>query len=508
MKTLFVRNLRKCSETIFCFIFIAGCSGGTPQSPAGSTAQDPAGVSQQSSAESQPGANEPDLVIRGGWLLDMVSDEPNPVRIKGLIIRDGNVADILAADSSEELPDAAEVIDASSDYILPGLIDPHVHFRPWTPSAAIWRRGHRYYGVTTLQDFSPCGSDCKVADANEWLLAFKDLVNNSPISSGPALYIAGKKLDGGPEAEPQAHGHILNSPDEVAPYIDYLAGLGVDLINLETYLPAEYRRIAVEEGIKRRLPVTGHSTDAKEVILAGEKFIEHMYPIVHSMADEPPDHMVSPDFDYLMDLSKAPDMIKLIVENDVYINPTMTSRYGRLSERAETFTREDEELFKFGQLYSDTPEEFRPRILAAYRLSDDIDETKLQNFRDGFQKIQSFLQQLSEAGGMIVAGTDTTAAKMPGLTMHRELDMLVDAGITPYRALLGATRWPAQMIYKDDLIGTIETGKQADILILGSNPADDIANTRDIRYVIRQGSIQRSPDDCSVIEPPISQSCW
>jgi len=126
---------------------------------------------------------------------------------------------------------------------------------------------------------------------------------------------------------------------------------------------------------------------------------------------------------------------------------------------------------------------------------------------EGFEKIQEFLRMLTEAGGKVVAATDTTDAKMPGLTMHRELDMLVDAGITPYRALLGATRWPAEFLYKEDLIGTIEPGKLADILILGSNPIEDISNSRDIEYVIRKGATLRTPEDCSVIEPPIAQSC-
>ncbi|NIN33573.1 MAG: amidohydrolase family protein, partial [Gammaproteobacteria bacterium] len=93
----------------------------------------------------------------------------------------------------------------------------------------------------------------------------------------------------------------------------------------------------------------------------------------------------------------------------------------------------------------------------------------------------------TEAGGKVIAGTDTTDGKMPGLTMHREMDMLADAGITPYRTLLSATRWPAEFLYKDDIIGTIEPGKKADVLVLGSNPAEDIDNSRDIQYVIFEG---------------------
>jgi imidazolonepropionase-like amidohydrolase len=514
MKASSTSQLLQLPAAFLFTILMTACSDGTPQAPSGTTqessrASQPAGgIPQQPSVVSQQAVAEADLLIESGRLLDMVGDEPNAVPIKGIVIRDGRIDRILAANSSENLPAAARTIDASSLYILPGLIDAHVHFRPFTPDAAIWRRGHLYYGITTLQDFSPCGSNCKFTDPNEWLLAYKDLVNNSPISNGPTLYIAGMKLNG-PDAEHEAHAHNLAGPDAVVPYIDYLLGLGIDFITVEDELPPEYLKIALEEAAKRRVPIAGHSKDAKAAISLGQKFIEHMYSISYSMTDErKTENFISPDYDYLMDLNKAPEMIRYLLENGVYLNPTMTSRYGRLSHRAETFTREDEELFQLGGLYSDTPEEFRRGILAGYKMRDNVDETRLNQMREGFEKIQIFLRQFTEAGGMVLAGTDTTAGKMPGLTMHRELDMLVDAGITPYRALLGATRWPAQFLYKDDLIGTIEPGKQADILLLGSNPAEDIVNSRDIQYVVRKGTIQRSPGDCSVIEPPQSLTCW
>jgi imidazolonepropionase-like amidohydrolase len=485
---------------VLVLTILMSCSDSTPP-PSTSV------VSQPSSVAPQPSLDEADLVIEGGRLIDMVGDELNIVSIKGIVIRNGEIERIVAANSSDSLPSAVRTIDASSMYILPGLIDAHVHFRPFTPDAAIWRRGHLYYGVTTLQDFSPCGANCKFPDPNEWLVAYKDLVNNSPISNGPTLYIGGMKL-AGPDAEHEAHAHNLAGPEEVVPYIDYLLNLGVDFITVEDDLPPEYLKLALDEADKRRVPIAGHSKDAKEVILLGQRFIEHMYSITHSMTDErKTEDFFSPDYDYLMDMEKTPEMIQFLLEHGVFLNPTMTSRYGKLSDRAESFMQEDEELFKFGELYGDTPEEFWARILAAYKLPENIDEGRLNNMREGFEKIQEFLRLFTEAGGMLIAGTDTTDAKMPGITMHRELDMLVDAGITPYRALLAATRWAAQFLYKEDLIGTIEPGKRADILILGSNPAEEISNSRDIEYVVRKGTVQRSPEDCSVIEPPISQTC-
>jgi imidazolonepropionase-like amidohydrolase len=101
----------------------------------------------------------------------------------------------------------------------------------------------------------------------------------------------------------------------------------------------------------------------------------------------------------------------------------------------------------------------------------------------------------SEAGGKILVATDSGEDKLIGIGLHREMKMLAAAGITPYRILLGATRWPAEMTYKDELIGTIEKGRQADLVILGSDPTADINNSRDIRYVIKGGTVLRSSAD-------------
>jgi hypothetical protein len=508
-------------------ILIAGCSDGTPPSPAGGV-QGPGSTSPPSPNNavfrstppvSQPATDRADLVIQGGQLLDMVGDQSNPVPVKGVVIRDGRIVQIIPVDSPGPLPAAARAIDASSLYIIPGLIDAHVHLHPWTLTATVWRRANLHYGVTTIMDTGPSGAadhctgdlaDCEKADPNEWIVAFKDFFNNSPESNGPTLYATGMKLDVIDSAY-QFSSYRFQSLEEIPAYVGYLVGLGVDAIKVEKGLPLDYRRKIIEEANRHGRQVVGHSKDAWESISVGMKFIEHMWPIAHSLADDPkPESFNSPEHDYLMDLSKAPELISLMVDEGVYLDPTVIGSYGRLSERAESYTREDEALLKFGEVYTigfSPPERLHERILASYKLPADIDATELQQFRQGFSKAQSFLRQFSEAGGFVVAATDNTLTRLPGITLHRVMQMLVDAGITPYRVLLGATRFPAEMIFKDELIGTIEAGKQADILLLGSNPAEDIANSKDIRYVIRKGTVMRSPEDCSVIEPPLSQTC-
>ncbi len=502
-------------------ILIAGCSDSTPPQVEATSTQQSASVTQQPAGltSQSKSTDVADLVIQGGQLLDMVSDQPVPVPVKGLVIIDGKINKIITADSSEPLPAANKTIDASSLYIFPGLIDSHVHFHPWTHDAADWRRGNLHYGVTTIVDTGPSGAadhctgnldECQKPEPNEWIVEFKEFLNNSPESNGPTLYITGIKLDQA-DSEYQFSSHRFQSLDEIPAYIDYLASLGVDAIKAEKGLSVEYRRKIIEEAERHGLMVVGHSKDARESISVGMKFIEHMWPISHSLADDgAPEDFDSPGQDYLMNLDKAPDLIKLMVENGVYLNPTMVGRYGDLSERAASFTTEDEALLKFGQVYSlglGNPGRLHERVLADYKLSEDIDAKELQKLRDGYTKVQSFLRQFSEAGGLVIAATDNTLTKLPGITMHREMQLLVDAGVSPGRVLLGATRFPAEMLRKDELIGTIEEGKQADILILRSNPVENIANSKDIQYVIRKGKTVRSPDNCSVIIPPVSLTC-
>jgi imidazolonepropionase-like amidohydrolase len=283
----------------------------------------------------------------------------------------------------------------------------------------------------------------------------------------------------------------------------------VDGIKVESTLPADLRAVVMQEANRQGLPVVGHSKDARESIEAGMKFIEHMWPIASSLmpGERPKETMSSPLHDELIDLDKAPELIDLMVNNGVVINPTLLSRYGYFSDVITGGAEEDAKNLGFGGVYSDIPAELKKPVLDWWERTSTMKPEMLKTYKAGFEKVKAFLKMFSEAGGRILTGTDAGQDRLTGLTLHREMQMFVNAGITPYRTLLGSTRWPAESMYKDELIGTIEQGKQADVVILGANPVDDIANTRDIRYVIRKGEVVRAPDDCSVIIPPISMSC-
>ncbi|MCH8865421.1 MAG: amidohydrolase family protein [Proteobacteria bacterium] len=452
--------------------------------------------------------SEADLVILGGVLLDMVADHADPKPLKALVIRGGKIDRIILADSIEAIPSSLNTIQADSNFILPGFFDAHVHFRPWLPDASIWKRASSYYGITTLFDTGPCGDHCAESgqDPNEWIKAYKDFMNSSAVPDGPTLFMTGRRIQSLDGTHPL--GVKLSSRGEVATYLDSLVTLGVDGVKVESSLSAELRTIVMEEANARGLPVVGHSRDANESIAAGMKFIEHMWPITSSIASsDPGEKFGSPQHDHLMALNKAPELIRSLVDNGVYINPTMMGRHGYFAESMNGEAAVDFQSMEFGGLFSDMPEHDKEGVRAWWARADEMNVDQIEIYKESLRKVEEFLILFSEAGGKILVATDSGEDKLVGINLHREMKMLADAGIAPYRILLGATRWPAEMTYKNELIGTIEQGKQADIVLLGSDPTTDIRNSRDIRYVIKAGTVLRGPTDCSVIMPPVSVSC-
>jgi len=108
--------------------------------------------------------------------------------------------------------------------------------------------------------------------------------------------------------------------------------------------------------------------------------------------------------------------------------------------------------------------------------------------REGFGRLQEFLSQLAKAGGKIVTGTDA-AAVMPGISLHREMEFLVDTGLSPMQAIQAATKVGAAYLGREKDLGTVEEGKLADLVILRGDPLKEIRHSRNVETVIKDGEI-------------------
>ena len=102
----------------------------------------------------------------------------------------------------------------------------------------------------------------------------------------------------------------------------------------------------------------------------------------------------------------------------------------------------------------------------------------------------SNLTRARDAGVTIVSGSDVgNPLVFAGYSMHHELALMVEAGMSPMEAIVAATRLPAEMLGKGAEFGTLQPGRRADLLVLGANPLDDIRNTRSLEMVVRKGVV-------------------
>ncbi len=112
-----------------------------------------------------------------------------------------------------------------------------------------------------------------------------------------------------------------------------------------------------------------------------------------------------------------------------------------------------------------------------------------EEWEELFPEFVAVVGQMHEAGMTLLAGTDIAADRPVGTTLHRELGLLVEAGLSPAEALRAATITPAQVLGVDDELGTVEPGKLADLVLLDADPLEDISNTRRIASVIARGRV-------------------
>src|SRR5207247_4457562 len=120
---------------------------------------------------------------------------------------------------------------------------------------------------------------------------------------------------------------------------------------------------------------------------------------------------------------------------------------------------------------------------------------------EGYNKVKEFVTQYVKAGGKIVAGTDEGGVSMPGLSLHYEMQMIADMGISPMKAIQAATLWSAESFGQAKNVGSIEPGKFADFMIIEGNPLNDIAATRNVKMVIKNGQVMDTAYDPKALTP-------
>jgi hypothetical protein len=238
----------------------------------------------------------------------------------------------------------------------------------------------------------------------------------------------------------------------------------------------------------------GHRLDANEVVDLGMDFIEHMAPVaIATITDKEQlrqikEGRVASPF-HLMDPAAFPPLIQKIIKGNVFLNPTLSGTGRGFNHRREEYAKQFVEYFSQPGLAAYVPEGYVQLFLDKFAVWDRVSPADRKTFEAGYDRIELFVKMFSEAGGKIVAGSDPVNTGIPGLGIHQELQLLVDAGVRPMEALKGVWTYAAELIRKQKDLGTVEAGKFADLVVLDRDPLQDIANTRSINTVVLDGKL-------------------
>jgi imidazolonepropionase-like amidohydrolase len=393
-----------------------------------------------------------------------------------IVVGAGRIVRIVATATGLSLPKAAREIDAPGRTLLPGLIDAHVHVAGW--ALPLFLR----YGVTTVRDLHN--------DPGYILPLMRD---DAP--EQPRIVAAGALLDGTGSPWPRAIEVATLGEARSAVRRQVEAGVGV--ISVSTRLHPAMIAVIVQEARARGLPVAAQAgqATATEIAAAGARSLELLSGVSDAASDDV--DRVRRAHDSLMAgwtaserewprvaSDRLSQVAAALVRNGVTVVPALVLH--------EALARLDDPTLKSAAAIANVP----PSVLAS-----DWDPASilsrnswtpaiLQEFKRALPMQQQFVQQFVRAGGRVVAGTDTPQPYVvPGLSLHRELQLLVASGLSPAAAIRSATVDAAELLGVSDQTGSITVGKAADLMVVEGDPLTDIRATARIAVVVRAGRV-------------------
>lgn len=418
------------------------------------------------------------LLIRNGQIIDGTGKDP--LRNASILIEDGWFKEISNGDL--EIPPQATVIDATGKTILPGLIDMHSHllsggfdsitevidsFEPATQRRSL--KQMLYWGVTsTYSPVQPLESGLQLRDevAKETFLA-------------PRLFISGP----GFTAPNGWAGSLLplarmepKSLEEAEQQVNQLADAGVNILKVyyDTQCCAFVSPLPkLETAIMERIIQTAHSRNLRVMLHAYDNqfHIDALRAGVDILAHSAVTAPVDDEYLELAGKAKALYLATLSVYHDAFDEDSLREFI------AQDFVQEA------------VPKKTLDTLAEGGPLDEFLKITKKDYIRDQLPTIQGNLKKVAESGIAVGVGPDTgVMGAFPGISVHREMELMVRAGVPPARVLEAASKTAAEYLGEESL-GTIQLGKIADLVIIKGNPLEDIKHTRDIELVMKAGRV-------------------
>jgi imidazolonepropionase-like amidohydrolase len=377
------------------------------------------------------------LAITHVTVIDCTGAAPVPnatvVIANGLITAVGPTASV-------SIPAGVRTVDGSEKFLIPGFWDMHGHLTDATEDAFPLLVMN---GVTGVRDM---GGD--LAQLDRWR---SEIAHGTRV--GPHIVRAGPFVDG-PKQE-VTNRLTVRTPEEARQAVRQLKAEGVDFIKVHNALAPPAFFALMDEARKQHIPVAVHlpqGVSSAEASDAGATSLEHIETINESALWRK--GATAKTVEQAVDENLGPagqELFQRFAKNRTWYVPTLVAY-----ERGFV-------------LWSNDPEAPKPRL-------------------EVLQKQIRLVGMMRKAGVPIMAGSDFSDwAMVPGIDLHNELALLVEAGFTPLEALQAATLNPAKFLGKTERFGTIQVGRAADLVLLDANPLEDISHTRKINAVVLGG---------------------
>jgi imidazolonepropionase-like amidohydrolase len=407
--------------------------------------------------------------IVGATLIDGTGGAPIP---ESVVIVEGSQVRAVGSRATVPIPAGADKVDAGGLFVVPGLIDLHVHLGTtagikFDPNEYNYDQvaknlnAYLYFGVTTVRSVG--------TERDAGFAARRTQRTRSPLV-GARLFTAGRGFTargGHPSQEIGAIARQVSDPADARRQVAELARQEVDLIKIwvddrlgqSPKISAEVRTAIIEEAKRLNIPVVAHIrtlADTEQLLKAGASGFLHM---IRDTEDIPP---------RLLDECKA---------RQIVFAPTLVRQ-----ELAWLF-KDNPEL----TADPDLARTLDPGVVYAVR-----DAAKVREVaplaRPEFERALRNTRRFAQAGIPIGVGSDGgSSGDFPGAMTHREIELLVRAGLSPAEAIVAATRNGALALGKLTELGTIEPGRKADLLLLRANPLDDVRHLRQIERIMQDG---------------------
>jgi len=402
------------------------------------------------------------LVIRNVTVVPM--DKAGSLPHRDVLVRGGMIRGVDRHRPQRRWPAQALLIDGTGKYLLPGFSDMHIHAYFGDEQQL---KLYVVNGITTVLNLS--GSPQR--------LGWKQKIAAGEIL-GPAFYTSGPIVDGDP---PTTSTHaVVRNRSEAENEVDEQVRQGYDFIKPYSALSPDAYGGVIDAARRDHIRLVGHvpwSVGVQATIDAHQDAIAHVEELYSYFVNR---HLKPPP-DTRPDPTKIASLAASLRDHDIWVITTLSANTNILRQATELNQVLNSPETKF--IPKTDLDECRRDDPFANRGTDWVLENKIM-----VPFLFKIVAGLQAAGVRMMAGTDATNPMMvPGFSLHDELEQLVQAGLTPFEALVTTTRNPQLFLGRLQETGTVTRGKSADLVLLEGNPLESISNTRRIAGVVIRG---------------------